>query len=190
MNENKLQVVMELRKIHSITKDSFIEMRNSVCNTNVNSYLRAAYYYAINRSSFSGATLSGGFSNEAAQKRFTESSIIRLTEFDSTNFDIQNMDFADFINLNEEYDFMYLDPPYYLEKNSKLYGKNGNMHDEFDHEKLYSILSTKNKWIMSYNDCTWVGEKYRDYKIISAEWSYGMNKTKKSSEIIILSEKI
>ena len=35
---------------------------------------RACMYYALNRSSFSGATTSGGYSQQAADKRFTESS--------------------------------------------------------------------------------------------------------------------
>ena len=39
---------------------------------------------------------------------------------------------------------------------------------------------------MSYNDCPQIREMYDGYEIIEAEWAYGMNKTKKSSEIIIL----
>lgn len=35
-------------------------------------------YFIINRCSFSGATLSGGFSLESSQKRFTTSSIERI----------------------------------------------------------------------------------------------------------------
>ena len=38
---------------------------------------------------------------------------------------------------------MFLDPPYYLENNSKLYGNNGDMHEDFNHEKLFNILKSK-----------------------------------------------
>ena len=34
--------------------------------------MRACMYYALNRSSFSGATLSGGYSQQAADNRFTQ----------------------------------------------------------------------------------------------------------------------
>jgi len=93
---------------------------------------------------------------------------------------------------------MFLDPPYYLEKKSKLYGKDGDMHEHFDHQKLFESLSVTTNWFMTYNDCEFIRELYKDFIIIDAEWSYGManvqskkvekKKTqKKSSEIIILS---
>lgn len=40
---------------------------------------------------------------------------------------------------------------------------------------------------MTYNNCDYIRELYKENIIIDAEWSYGMNKTKKSSEIVILS---
>jgi DNA adenine methylase len=38
---------------------------------------------------------------------------------------------------------------------------------------------------MSYNDCEAIREMYDGYEIIEAEWAYGMNKSKESSEILI-----
>jgi DNA adenine methylase len=83
---------------------------------------------------------------------------------------------------------IFLDPPYYLEKGSKLYGKNGDMHENFDHNKLFEIISREKKWIMTYNDCEYIRNLYKNFEIIYVNWSYGMNKTKKSSEIIIMSK--
>lgn len=186
--ENKQKLVEEVRKLHPLSREMFTRARLHIQDPSVDSYTRAAYYFAINRSSFSGATLSGGFSEEAAAKRFTLSSIDRLAEFNCDRFDIQGMDFAEFIDLNPEYDFMYLDPPYYLGGGNKLYGNAGDLHEGFDHEKLFTVVAHKRSWIMSYNDCPWVREKYRDHKIIEAAWAYGMNKTKKSSEVIIFSK--
>jgi DNA adenine methylase len=68
---------------------------------------------------------------------------------------------------------------------AKLYGVEGDMHSFFPHMALYSILRKRDKWILSYNDCEEVRELYRDYQIHDAEWTYGMNKSKKSSEIVI-----
>ena len=42
-------------------------------------------------------------------------------------------------------------------------------------------------WILTYNNCEYIRELYKNYLIIDASWSYGMNKTKKSSEIVIIS---
>ena len=60
------------------------------------------------------------------------------------------------------------------------------MHESFDHNKLFTCLSTKTNWIMTYNKCNYITDLYKDYKIIDIGWSYGMNKSKESSEIVIL----
>ena len=44
----------------------------------------AATYFVINRCSFSGSTLSGGYSKESASKRFTQSSIDRIRAIERT----------------------------------------------------------------------------------------------------------
>jgi DNA adenine methylase len=83
--------------------------------------------------------------------------------------------------------FLYLDPPYMLKgSQNSLYGVDGNLHDSFDHEKLHSLLTRRGRWVMSYNDSKEIREMYKNYEIHEAEWAYGMNKTKKSSEIIII----
>ena len=58
---------------------------------------QAMQYFVINRCSFSGATLSGGFSKESSEKRFTESSIDRVSNLNLSKFDIHNEDFKPFI---------------------------------------------------------------------------------------------
>jgi site-specific DNA-adenine methylase len=85
------------------------------------------------------------------------------------------MDFSDFIEDNND-GLIFLDPPYYLEKQSKLYGNNGDMHESFNHNQLYHTIKEYDQWIMTYNNCDYIRELYSDYTIIDAEWSYGMNK--------------
>jgi DNA adenine methylase len=145
-------------------------------------------YFIINRCSFNGSTLSGGFSSEASKKRFTESSINRIESMDFTNINIYNEDFVEFIN-DKKYgkSIMFLDPPYFLEKNSKLYGNNGDMHEGFNHDLLFDILNKNKNWVLAYNNCEYIRSLYKDYIIIDVKWSYSMNAKKKSSEIIIIS---
>ena len=42
---------------------------------------------------------------------------------------------------------------------------------------------------MTYNNCEFIRNLYKDFIIIDTQWSYGMNKSKKSSEIVIVSLK-
>ncbi len=184
---NKENLCKELNvKINNIDKQEFMRLREIIMNEK-NKFNQSIMYFIINRCSFSGATLSGGYSEEASKKRFTVSSVNRINNLDLSYFDIYNLDFEDFINNNKsEKNLMFLDPPYYLEKASKLYGNNGDMHDTFNHDKLYKCLSKKKDWIMTYNNCDYIKNLYKDFKIIETSWTYGMNKSKTSSEIVII----
>jgi DNA adenine methylase len=143
---------------------------------------RAAAFFVLNRSSFSGTTLSGGMSPN--HPRFTESAITRLQDFKANNFVVECADFKDVIPRHRD-DFLYLDPPY---KNGQaLYGVNGDTHKGFDHDALAELLKKRDRWIMSYNDCEEIRSLYRGYPILSPEWIYGMSKNKQSNEVLVLS---
>lgn len=186
---NKDELCYELNKINIVSKQLFTEYRNTIMELNNDMLQQSIQYFIINRCSFSGATLSGGFSEEASIKRYTPSSINRIMSLDFKNLDIYNFDFEYFINnFMGEKTFMFLDPPYYLEKQSKLYGNNGDMHENFNHELLFEVLKTRTNWLMTYNNCEYIKKLYKDYLIIDVNWNYGMNKTKLSSEIIILAK--
>jgi DNA adenine methylase len=148
------------------------------------SYEAAAKVYAINRSSFSGATFAGGFSERASYARFTDSQIEYIRDFKVDNLTVKHADFKDSIKRHDC--CLYLDPPYFLEAaRCKLYGDEGDMHAFFPHLALFSMLRERDNWILSYNDCDEIRSLYRDFDIHEAEWTYGMNRSKKSSEIII-----
>lgn len=186
---NKENLCKELiKKLDLINKEEFTNFRKNIMEEK-NNFKQSIMFFILNRCSFSGATLSGGFSEEASKKRFTKSSIDAIKKLNLTNYDIYNLDFEEFINNNNNQDkknLIFLDPPYYLEKASKLYGNNGDMHDTFDHDKLYKCISKEKNWLMTYNNCDYIKKLYKDFKIIETSWSYGMNKSKKSSELIII----
>jgi len=185
LKNDKDALCEEVKKLKSITKDKFVEYRNKIMTLD-NPLQQAAYYFVINRCSFSGSTLSGGYSQEAAKKRFTNNSIKALESIDLSRVKFYNLDCVDFIEKkSKDKCLLFLDPPYFLDKKSKLYGNNGDMHENFDHVKLADILKTKQNWILCYNDCDYIKELYNDFTIIETSWSYGMNKSKNSSEILI-----
>lgn len=144
----------------------------------------AAKVYALNRSSFSGATLTGGYSAEASCKRFTESRIDEMANFKVDNFTVRCADFKKAIKNHDCY--LYLDPPYFMPPGSdNYYGMSGDMHKGFEHLALFSLLRKRDNWILSYRDCEEIRTLYQDYQIHKVEWTYGMNKTKESTEIVI-----
>lgn len=78
-------------------------------------------------------------------------------------------------------DFLYLDPPYYLGEDSKMFTgiypqRNFPVHHKnFNHQLLRDLLyQHKGKFIMSYNDCPTIREWYKDFKIIEVQWQYTM----------------
>lgn len=88
---------------------------------------------------------------------------------------------GDFENVFHEYpnDFFYLDPPYYLDGDSKTFvglypHRNFPIHHKnFDHEKLRDLLlKHKGGFILSYNDCSIIRTWYKDFPFDSPTWQY------------------
>jgi DNA adenine methylase len=157
-----------------LLKEDFHRLRTELRKNYTFSFENAAKFYAINRSSFSGATFSGGWSKRASYARFTDSSIDRIKNFNEPSLSVECADFKDSITKHPDA-FLYLDPPYLLgEDKDRLYGDNGSTHAGFDHKALYEILSKRTGWVLSYNSCEEIRELYKDYQIIDAKWAYGM----------------
>ena len=75
--------------------------------------------------------------------------------------------------------FMYCDPPYYLNGDSKMFKgiypqRNFPIHhNQFDHELLRDLLYAHNGgFILSYNDCEAIRDWYSDFEIIEVAWQY------------------
>jgi DNA adenine methylase len=147
----------------------------------------AAAYFLVNRCSFSGATFCGGFSAEAAEKRCNPSAVDRLLDVDLKTIALSNQDAIEFLQAHPETQdtVVYADPPYFI--TSYVYGKDGDMHEGFDHAGFARALRTRKDWILSYNDCPYIRDLYAGCRIYTESWSYGMNNNSKaSSELIIL----
>ncbi|MCG3147941.1 MAG: hypothetical protein PCFJNLEI_01382 [Verrucomicrobiae bacterium] len=145
---------------------------------------RAAAYFVINRSSFSGSTMSGGMS--PSHPRFDSNAIDRLRRFRAPNLTVELADFRESIAAHPK-TLLYCDPPYPDARS--LYGVNGDKHDGFDHQALCDILRSRDKWLLSYSDCPLVRWWYNDFTIIPLSWSYGMS-IKRGRELLILSDDV
>jgi len=76
-------------------------------------------------------------------------------------------------------DFLYCDPPYYLDGDSRMFRgiypqRNFPVHHKgFDHALLRDLLhSHQNGFILSYNDCSTIRDWYADFEIIEVSWQY------------------
>ena len=171
-----------------ITKDNFIKYQNKLKYNQCSDIEKAGLFFILNRSSFSGTTMSGGFSKQAGSKRFTQSSIDKITNKSwFKNINVYLNDFEDVLDNLEISDetLIFADPPYVNAK--KLYGVNGEGQN-INHKNLMTKIKKFKKWLITYDDCELIRELYKENVIISTGWSYGMNSSKKSNEVIIISD--
>ncbi|NLP58490.1 DNA adenine methylase [Lutibacter sp. B1] len=145
---------------------------------------KASAFFVFNRITFSGTTESGGFSKAAFEKRFTISSIDRVKLLSSILDDtsITNYDYQKVIEKEGENVFIFLDPPYHSATKSALYGKNGNMHKTFDHERFAHVLkNTNHKWLITYDDSKYIKDLFSFANINEWNLTYGMRNVNKNS---------
>ena len=146
---------------------------------------RGAAFFIYNRITFSGTSLSGGFSEGAFTGRFTESSMQRLYQFAKVinGAEITNLDYAELVKKEGENVFIFLDPPYYSATKSALYGKNGNMHKFFDHIKFAENMKNCNhKWLITYDDSEYIRDLFSFANIMPWELMYGMRNVTKGAD--------
>jgi len=167
-----------------VSKEKFADFRKNIMNLSQDD--QAAAYYIINRCSFSGATFCGGYSAQAASGRLNESSLRTLQSANLDGIEFSNMDCCEFLRAHPEKadTLVYADPPYYIK--TYIYGKDGDMHESFDHKAFAETIRKRRDWMISYNDCDYIRELYKGCRIFTESWAYGMNASKESSEVIIL----
>ena len=142
---------------------------------------RAVRFFVLNRITFSGTVESGGFSQEAFQKRFTNSSIERLGKLGEIlqGVRITNLDYSEVLAAEGKDVFIFLDPPYFIATRSKLYGKGGNLHTSFNHQRFAaSLKQCPHQWLITYDDSPIIRQNFTSVNIFEWEMQYGMNNYK------------
>jgi len=173
----------------------------------------AAYYYFNHNCSYGPGYL-GWASNLYLNGDKWEKMINKIKDFQCSNLKVDEMPFDESMKKHKS-DFLYLDPPYFLEKDkdNKMHKgmypmKNIDVHHSgFNHELLRDLLiEHEGDFVLSYNNCESIREYYKDFDFYFPEWSYSMgngekrigkNRTelnnsevvKKSHEILIVKKK-
>jgi DNA adenine methylase len=142
---------------------------------------RAVRFFVLNRITFSGTVDSGGYSQQAFERRFTDSSIARLRQLSLllASVQITNQDYAELLFQEGEGVFIFLDPPYFNATKSRLYGVRGGLHTSFDHERFAANMQQcPHKWLITYDDSPEIRNLFSFANIVEWTLQYGMNNYK------------
>lgn len=165
----------------------------SIDISSLSDFERAVRFFVLNRITFSGVVESGGYSKQAFQSRFTESSIERVAKLGPIleGIKITHLDYRELLADGNEKVFTFLDPPYFKATKSRLYGKNGVLHTGFNHNEFADEMKKcKHSWLITYDDSPEIRESFSFAKIYEWELQYGMNnykqgKAEKGNELFI-----
>ena len=136
----------------------------------------AAHYYFNSNTSY-GPHFLGWPSDIYLEKARYEKMIRKVRDFRAPTLSVECAGFEESIPRHPS-DFLYCDPPYYLEDGKTFTGmyphRNFPVHHVgFKHELLRDLLlSHKGGFILSYNDCETIREWYAGCEMFSPSWQY------------------
>ena len=155
-------------------RELFTKAKESVNNEELSSRDRAAYFYVVNKCSFSGLTESSSFSAQASESNFSYRGIEKITGYQQIieNWTITNISYERMLSDDSEI-FTYLDPPYDIKDN--LYGKKGDMHKKFDHHEFAEWCDRfTSPMLISYNSSQLVKDRFKDWTATEFDLTYTM----------------
>lgn len=100
-----------------------------------------------------------------------------VRNFKCPNLSVHNRRFEETLPVHTD-DFLYCDPPYYLDEGEMFRGiypqRNFPVHHKgFNHELLRDQLHQhKSGFVLSYNDCKTIRQWYADFQILEVKWQY------------------
>ena len=166
----------ELRKEEDTkfpAKELFLNSKEVINNKSLDDIERAAAFYIVNKCSFSGLTESSSFSKQASVSNFSMKGIEKLRGYSEiiSHWHINQYSYEYCLRENiHDNLFMYLDPPYDIKDN--LYGKQGSMHEGFDHDKFAEdCQSSTIDMLVSYNSDQLVKDRFTGVQWNAAEFN-------------------
>ena len=157
-------------------RELFLESKEAINKSGLDSIERAAAFYIVNKCSFSGLTESSSFSQSASISNFSMRGIEKLPGYSEiiSHWHINQYSY-EHLMLNDIHKglFMYLDPPYDIKDN--LYGRKGSMHKGFDHDKFAADCDKyKIDMMISYNSDQLVKDRFKEWKAAEFDLTYTM----------------
>lgn len=142
----------------------------------LNRYDLAAHYYFNSNTSYGPHFLGWPSDVYLSQDRYSKM-VDKVALFRAPNLTVDCADFQTSI-LKHKNDFLYCDPPYYLEEGNTFCGmyphRNFPIHHKgFRHDRLRDLLlKHKSGFVLSYNDCPIIRDWYSDCNFDTPKWQY------------------
>ena len=155
-------------------RELFVQAKEKINNEELSSRERAAYFYIVNKCSFSGLTESSSFSAQASESNFSYRGIEKITGYQQIieNWTITNISYERMLSDDSEI-FTYLDPPYDIKDN--LYGKKGDMHKKFNHDEFAEWCDRfTSPMLISYNSSQLVKNRFKHWTATEFDLTYTM----------------
>ena len=155
-------------------KGLFLESKEIINSQDKSKLERAVAFYVVNKCSFSGLTESSSFSAQASDSNFSMRGIEKLPGYQEIiqDWKITNLSYEDLLTDWRD-TFIYLDPPYDIKDN--LYGKSGEMHKKFDHDKFAKDCDDHTADMMiSYNSSQLIKNRFKDWNAVEFDLTYTM----------------
>ena len=155
-------------------KGLFLESKKLINSQDKSKLERAVAFYVVNKCSFSGLTESSSFSAQASDSNFSMRGIEKLTGYQEIiqDWKITNLSYEDLLTDWKD-TFIYLDPPYDIKDN--LYGKSGEMHKKFDHDKFAKDCDDHTADMMiSYNSSQLIKNRFKNWNAVEFDLTYTM----------------
>lgn len=139
--------------------------------------IQSAYYYYNMQLSYGPMFL--GWASSIYLKNDKYNNIIKkIKGIDLGNLQV-NCDIFENVIKRHNDEFLYLDPPYYLDEDSKMFKgmyPNCNFpihHKNFNHKLMRDLLKNhKGGFIITYNNCSTIREWYKEFKQVFPQWQY------------------
>ncbi|MBD3353069.1 MAG: DNA adenine methylase [Candidatus Lokiarchaeota archaeon] len=164
-------------------KVSLTENEKTLLDENL--LLRAVYYYYNHQLSYGPMFLGWPSSVYLDQGRY-DSILEKVKNFEGGDIQVKCDSFETVIKRHKN-DFLFCDPPYYLDGDSKMFKgiyPNSNFaihHNKFDYILFRNLLKQhKGGFLITYNNCSAVREMYKEYEQYFPSWqySYGQGETR------------
>lgn len=140
-------------------------------------YDLAAYYYFNSNTSYGPHFLGWPSSVYLRPKRYRKM-IEKVRDFRASKMKMKCESFEKVIPKYKN-DFLFCDPPYFLDGDSKTFvgmypHRNFPIHHKnFDHQKLRDLLvKHRGGFILTYNDCSAIRKMYKGFSMSTPSWQY------------------
>lgn len=158
--------------VKSRLKDHWTGNRRIDCNLEL-----AAHYWFNHNLSYGPGFLGWMSKIYEEQERFARL-VDKVRSFKNPGIEVHEGSFERTIRAHDG-DFLYCDPPYFLDGDSRMFKgiypqRNFPVHHKgFDHELLRDLLlEHRGGFVLSYNDCAPIRRWYQDFRIVEVAWQY------------------